>query len=310
MINENIVKYKFLNSNRNSLISYNNVKARLKHMKERSSESKPQTFDKESLDLITNQFILKIFELCKFLKYSKQTFFQSYKIFREVVKKIEISFDLVEPLSYVSLMLASKFNEDAEKILTPFVLDKMCPSLNIQQILFLEAKVFFLLDCNLRVSSIYDFFITLLELDETVVTVDKGYQFDSIDAIKDFFIKKGEKLINLFIFTNYYNKFSPDVVSISIIFLIRSLLGYSDIPFKNWDTLMKIDQKEVKGCLKYLMDCLQNEEEERDQAEHTKDPISRIANIDDANLSTSNYKEFSSPANTEIQTNLSFNSLN
>lgn len=198
------------------------------------------------------QFMTKIFEICQLLKYTDKTFYHSYQIFIKIAHATDFPESEIEMRSYMCLMLSSKFNERSDKILKCVDISKMCPKICLETIINLEREMFYSLDYNLLTVCENSFVNAYLEFDETVKMKNQNYDQNSISLIKNKFKIQSKYILNLFIFSNFYGDFDPEIVALSTIILLRIFNNYHNNVFENFTSITKLNPNDLGICLQVL----------------------------------------------------------
>lgn len=224
------------------------LKAMKKNKFQELSLNKNLNFIKRS----KHQFISKIYQICELLKYSDKTFYQSYQIFIKIANKKDFSKNEIENISYICLMLSSKFNETPNKILTPKILNQMCPSISLKTICNMERNFIFNLDFKLLTQCETFFLDVYLEFNETFKTINQSYDKELLISTKKKFKSQSKYLLNLYVFSRFYGDFNPDIVALSIIIILRTFNGYHDIMFSNFKSITDLETNDLGICLQVL----------------------------------------------------------
>lgn len=208
--------------------------------------------DLKFFEKIKQQFTSKIFKICQLFNYSDNTFYQSYRIFVRMTHTMTFPMSEIEHLSYLCLMLSSKFNETPDKILTPQLLSEICSDLTLEKIINLEMKIYFNLDCYFITVCEKSFLDVYLELDQTIVPADLIVSKISIQLFRTKFQIQSKYLLHLYIFSEFYGQFKPEMVAICIIIILRAFNDYNDIIFTNFRDITGREPHELDDCLNVL----------------------------------------------------------
>ena len=177
---------------------------------------------KENYNCIRIKFIKQMKILCNNFNLSKRIFFLSMDYFDRICSKMK-SFDLeaLKQMCIYSIILASKFQENGKKWLE--IKKVLC--IDSSSYSKYELYLLKLLDYNLSTFTAYDIIIDLLYCgfifsDENVSNDKMNFIYESI-----------EKILYLFSESRYYINMTYKEIALSIIGLIREILGLP--PYNN-----------------------------------------------------------------------------
>jgi hypothetical protein len=240
---------------------------------------KPYNFrNKSDYQKIRNIFIKKIKLFCTNLNISKKTYFLTIDYFDRVCSKL-LAFDINDLLqiSQLCLILAAKFCET--QIKTIEIKKYLNLNNNYSQD---ELYILQLLDYDLYAHTSYDILIDIMHT---------GFLFaDEKFSLKkmNFLYGKMENMLFFFSEKNFYIEMTQKEIALSIIGLIREILGliaYNNI-LKNIFMNENANIQSYYACLKKLRKCFKI----KDKNEHTYSSTDSNSDNNSDNISENNSK--------------------